>query len=112
GSSPTSKFSVDASGNIVASGTYNTNTFSSTALTFGGASAASIDAASGQNLSLGTSASNHTTNLGSTNGTSTTNIQSGSGGITLNGNTSLFSGSNFTFAGGTSNFDQSASSGT
>jgi hypothetical protein len=90
---------VDVAGNITATGTYNTNTFNSTTLTFGGAGAASIDAASGQNLNVGTGASNHTTAVGSTNGTSTTNIQSGSGGINLVGNVNV-NGSN-TFSSGT-----------
>jgi hypothetical protein len=81
-----SAVAVDA--NFTVTGTINTNTFSSTALTFGGAGAASVNAASGQDLSLGTGASNHTTTLGSTNGTSTTVVQSGSGGITLGSNTS------------------------
>src|SRR6185312_14771460 len=94
-------------GNITASGTYNSNTFSSSALTFGNAGAASVDAASGQNLNLGTGASAHTTTLGSTNGTATTTVQSGSGGINLNGATSVggsltVSGSN-TFTSGTGN---------
>ncbi|MBX4201600.1 hypothetical protein KW803_01735, partial [Candidatus Saccharibacteria bacterium] len=147
-------------GNITATGTYNTNTFTGTALTFGGASGlvssssggltiqaasgtvtlgtstdltaaagltissggssdltlnsvsgtlktgsstsailftnsgtASIDATSGQNLSLGTSASNHTTTLGSTSGTSTTQINAGSGGLKISTPSSVTSNS-------------------
>src|SRR5205085_2480045 len=104
---------VSVDGNLTVSGTYNTNTFNSNTLTFGNTgTAASIDAATGQDLNLGTGASNHTTVLGSTNGTSTTTVQSGSCGIGLNGNTTLGAGNNFTFASGAGNFDQSASTGT
>jgi hypothetical protein len=52
GSTPTSKFSVDASGNVVFGGTLNTNTFTSTSLVFTGASAASLQAASSQALNI------------------------------------------------------------
>jgi hypothetical protein len=41
-----------ASGNITTSGTYNTNTFTGSALTFGAASAATIQSASNQNLTV------------------------------------------------------------
>ena len=92
---------IDSSGNYTG-GTINTNTFSNAGvLLFGNAGAATIDAASGQNLTVGGSASNHTTTLGSTNGTSTTTVQSGSGGINLTGAVSI-SGSN-TFTSGTGN---------
>jgi hypothetical protein len=56
GSTPTSKFSVDASGNLLASGTYNSNTFTSTQLQFGGNSGpTSINNANpGWDLDIGT----------------------------------------------------------
>ena len=47
-----SKFSVDINGAVTAASTYNTNTFTSSALTFGAAGTATIQPASGQALKL------------------------------------------------------------
>ena len=51
GSSPTSKFSVNTSGNVTA-GTYNTTTLSGSALTFGTAGTATIQSATSQALNI------------------------------------------------------------
>jgi hypothetical protein len=93
----TTYFGVTASGasvggNITATGTYNSNTFTSSALTFGATGAAAIQSASGQNLSidagttanlnLGTSANNKTINtgaVGTTANTTTVNIATSTG---------------------------------
>lgn len=73
GSSPTSKFSVNTSGNVTAAGTYNTNTFTSSALTFG-SSAATVSTPSGD-----------------------LTLQAGSGNIVVGTSTTLFkSGTSFT----------------
>lgn len=48
----TPKFTVDASGNIVALGTYNTDTINGTTFTFGGASAATISTTGGNALGI------------------------------------------------------------
>ena len=48
GASPTSQFSVNTSGNVTAVGTYNTNTFTGSALTFGTAGTATIQSAASQ----------------------------------------------------------------
>jgi len=81
---------VDVAGNITATGTYNTNTFNNNTLTFGGASAASVDANGSQNLNVGTANNGHTTTIGSTNASSSTTIQGGSvinlvGAVNVNG---------------------------
>jgi len=47
-----SKFSVDVNGAVTAASTYNTNTFTSSALTFGAAGTATIQPASGQALTI------------------------------------------------------------
>ncbi|HET9850265.1 MAG TPA: hypothetical protein VFP35_01430, partial [Candidatus Saccharimonadales bacterium] len=132
GSSPTSKFKVDASGNVTAAGNYNTNTFNSNTLTFGSASTASIDVSSGQNLNIGTTNANNIT-IGRASSTNTTTINAGSGGISLGasttisgsstfttgtgavslqGDTTLSAGKSLTFAAGAGNFDQHNSTGT
>jgi len=77
-------FVLANNGDITATGKYNTNTFTASQLLFGATSTASVDAASGQELDLGTAANAHTTKLGSTNTTSTTTVQSGTGGILIN----------------------------
>jgi fibronectin-binding autotransporter adhesin len=79
-----SQFHVDYAGNVTALGTYNTNTFNASTLTFGAASTATIQPASGQSLTiqasgtstlaLGTTGAG-TVTLGSTNATT---IQIGS----------------------------------
>ncbi len=48
----TGNFTVATSGNVATSGTYNTNTFTSSTLAFGAASAATVESASGQNLNV------------------------------------------------------------
>ncbi|HVO86562.1 MAG TPA: hypothetical protein VMT23_02405, partial [Candidatus Binatia bacterium] len=92
GSSPSSKFRVDASGNVVATGTFNTNTFTSSQLIFGSGSTATIDSASGQALQIGTTNATAVT-LGNTTNTATATLQTttsgtlslqgGSGGINI-----------------------------
>ncbi|HET9850865.1 MAG TPA: hypothetical protein VFP35_04570, partial [Candidatus Saccharimonadales bacterium] len=88
GSSPTSKFKVDASGNVTAtgaltvSGTYNTNTFTGSSLTFGSASAAGVDSANGQDLNVGTTNAKGLT-LGNTSMTDVLALQGGTAGISL-----------------------------
>jgi parallel beta-helix repeat protein len=72
GSTLSSKFKVDSSGNVTAVGTYNTNTFTGSALTFGASSAAAITAASGQNLSLNSGGAS-----------SSLSITSGTGGVSI-----------------------------
>jgi hypothetical protein len=102
---------ITGSGDLTLGGTINTNTFTSSALTFGAASTATISAAasqaldilshgtsnwgtdsgnltidtiaSGGILNLGTGSQNKTVNLGSTTGTSSTNISAGTGGISI-----------------------------
>ncbi len=88
--SATDQFVITNVGNITAAGTYNTNTFNSNTLSFGGSSTASIDAAANQTLNLGTTASSHSTTVGSTAGTSTTTVQSGTGNVALNTGTAAF----------------------
>lgn len=90
---------VDNSGNITASGTYNTNTFTSNALSFGAASAANVSSATGQSLSIdsgttgalniGTSANAKTITLGNNTGFTTVNLNTGSGNFNVAGNTIL-----------------------
>jgi hypothetical protein len=64
-------------GTLSVTGTYNTNTFSSTTLTFGGASANAINGASGQTLTIQSQGSGALT------------LQSGSGSVSLGTSTSL-----------------------
>ena len=96
--------SFSVGGNVQVTGTYNTNTFNSSTLTFGASGAASVQSAAGQNLTInsgttgtlaigddasaetiniGTGAAVKTLTVGSTNSTSSTRIQGGSGGIIL-----------------------------
>ncbi len=97
---------VDNTGNITATGTYNTNTFTSSALSFGAASSASVSSAAGQalsidsgttgNLNLGTGANAKTINIGNATGATAINETTGTGGYTLltttTGNVSIKSG--------------------
>jgi hypothetical protein len=71
-------------GNITASGTYNSNTFSSSTLTFGAASTATIQSATSQALNItGKAASTFSTTAGNL------TIQAGSGTVSLGSSTSL-----------------------
>src|SRR5205085_1578923 len=77
-------FQVNSSGAIAAvvgitnSSTYNTNTFTSSALTFGAASTATVDSASGQTLQLGTTNATSLT-LGNTANTTAITLQGTAG---------------------------------
>lgn len=66
-------------GNITATGLYNTNTFTSSTLQFGAGGAATVDSASGQALQIGTGANAHNVTVGNTTGTSQLTLQSGTG---------------------------------
>ena len=82
-----SQFQVDSSGNVSTSGTYNTNTFTSSALQFAASSAATIDSASGQDLQIASAASNKTIQIGnntSTGATQTINLGYNASAGTLN----------------------------
>lgn len=84
---------VNISGNISAGGTYNSNTFTSNSLLFGGSSAASIQSAASQNLQLDSGTSG-TLSLGATNATAITLGKSTSvitvpGSISINSNTTV-----------------------
>ena len=94
-----SQFHVDYAGNVTALGTYNTNTFTSSALTFGAASAATIQSASGQALNItGNAASTLSTTAGNL------TLQSGSGTVSLGSSTTLTASGAITIAAtGTSN---------
>ncbi len=92
---------IDASGNLVninnitAAGLINGNTLTSSALTFGAASAASIQSASGQDLTIdsgatgainiGTSANAKVITIGNNTGATEVNLSVGSGGLKING---------------------------
>ncbi len=52
GATPTSKFSVSSAGNLTVAGTYNSNTFTSSQLTFGAASGATVSSAASQSLTV------------------------------------------------------------
>lgn len=77
---------INVSGNITAGGTYNTNTFTSSSLTFGAASTAAIQSAASQALTI-------TGNAASTFSTSSGNLtlQAGSGTVSLGTTTVLTS---------------------
>lgn len=89
----TGNFQVVTSGNITSNGTYNTNTLTSSALTFGAASSASVASAAGQsitfdsgttgNVNLGTSANAKTIAIGNTTGATAITIQAGTGNLAL-----------------------------
>lgn len=70
-------FDVGNTGNIIATGTYNTNTFTSSALTFGAASAATIQSASSQGLTVSAGSSGNAALT--VQGTSSSSIAFGSG---------------------------------
>ena len=91
GAAAVSKFSVSGLGNVSATGTFNTNTLTGSALTFGSASATSILSAAGQSLTLdsgttgaigiGTGANAKTITVGNVTGASNIIIKAGTGGI-------------------------------
>jgi hypothetical protein len=100
-SSPqTANFNVTGNGtvggNMSVAGTYNGNTFSSTALTFSGAGATSIQSASGQSLTIdsgttaalnfGTGANAKTITIGNATGATNVTINSGTGGVDIGNN--------------------------
>ena len=83
-------------GNMAVTGTYNTNTFTSSALTFGAASAASVQSASGQSLTLdsgttaalniGTNANAKTVTIGNASGATSLVLNTGTGGVSIGAN--------------------------
>jgi parallel beta-helix repeat protein len=94
-------FVIDNAGNITATGTYNGNTFTGTALTFGGAGTANIGSAAGQGLNVtGHANSTISTDAGAlilTSATAATwsttagdlTLQAGSGTVSLGNSTDL-----------------------
>jgi hypothetical protein len=83
---------INVSGNLTAGGTYNGNTFTSSALTFSAASAASIQAANSQNLLID-SGSSGSVSIGTSNATAVT---AGKNGVVFNapGGINVNSGAN------------------
>lgn len=91
-STPSIVFGVGNTGNITATGTYNTNTFTSSALTFGASSAATVQAAASQALTVSAGSGNSVLTLNSTGsgaitldstGTGTVNVGTGSSNKTI-----------------------------
>lgn len=89
-------FTVTSGGNITTAGTYNTNSFTSSSLTFGASSAATIQSAdtyaltvdSGTTgaLNLGTGAFAKTISLGNVTGATALVLNAGTGGISIGAN--------------------------
>ena len=85
--------SLTSAGNLTIAGTYNSNTLTASTFTFGAASAATIQSAAGQNLTLdsgttgalgiGTSANAKAISLGNITGATSVTIKSGTGGISI-----------------------------
>ncbi len=81
---------------LTVAGTYNTNTFTSSALTFGAASAAAIQSASGQSLTIdsgttaalnvGTGANAKTITIGNATGATSIVLNAGTGGVSIGAN--------------------------
>jgi hypothetical protein len=87
----TVEMQLTAAGNLTVNGTYNTNTFNSNTLGFGGSSAVTINSSGTNNITLDTGSSGGTlalgnnaaaTNLGTSNAAHTINIGTGVGGTT------------------------------
>jgi fibronectin-binding autotransporter adhesin len=91
-----SQFAVDAGGNVTVQGSYNSNTFNSSSLTFGASGTATVDSASGQALQLGTGANAHNVTVGNTTGSSSLTLQAGSGGASLDSSGVITIGANAT----------------
>lgn len=101
--SASSVFTIGNTGNITATGTYNTNTFSSSALTFGAAGAATIQSAAGQAINItGHGNSTVSTDAGSlaVSGFTATSISTANSATGATGAVSLLSG-NATVSGNT-----------
>ncbi|MEK7600333.1 MAG: hypothetical protein AAB462_04845, partial [Patescibacteria group bacterium] len=91
-------FTVGNTGNITAGGTYNSNTFTSSALQFGAASTATIQSAASQALNItGNAASTISTTAGNL------TLQAGSGTVSLGTSTNLTSNGALTIAAGGTN---------